>query len=120
MSESTEESTVGRFDYERLERVFHERARLGLLVALSRQPEGLVFTELRSLCNLTDGNLNRHVHALEKERIVEIWKKTSAGRSTTLVRLTEAGRSRFEAYLAALEAVLADVKPVRRSSDPSS
>ncbi len=111
--EGADTGTTATFAYPALERVFHEKARLGLLVALSLRADGRMFTELRALCDLTDGNLNRHVHALEKEGVVEVWKRTSSGRSQTRVLLTDPGRQRFEAYLAALEHVLADAAPAR-------
>ena len=47
----------GRFAYEGLERIIHEKARLGILTSLVAQPKGLLFNELKDLCALTDGNL---------------------------------------------------------------
>ena len=48
------------FAYEGLDRVMHERARLGVLTSLLANPRGLSFAALRELCGLTDGNLSRH------------------------------------------------------------
>lgn len=99
---------AGRYAYERLERAIHEKARLGILTALVTHPDGLVFTEIRDLCGLTDGNLNRHVKVLQDEQLVEVWKGLRGKRSQTLVRMTATGRTRFRSYLDELERVLSD------------
>ena len=44
----------------------HEKARLGILTSLITRPEGVLFTELKKLCSLSDGNLSRHLQALEE------------------------------------------------------
>ena len=98
----------GRFSYEGLERVIHEKARLGILTSLMTHPEGLLFADLKQLCQLTDGNLNRHLKVLQDENLVEIWKGFQQGRPQTLCRLTDCGRQRFTDYLQVLEQVIAD------------
>ncbi len=100
------------FAYEGLDRVIHERARLSLLTSLMTHPKGLSFGDLKQLCALTDGNLNRHLHVLEEEQMVEIVKKTERNRPLTVCRLTEAGRQRYIEYLAALEEVVQDAARV--------
>ena len=62
----------GRFAYEGLDRVIHERARLSVLTSLITHPKGLTFGDLKQLCALTDGNLSRHLRVLEKGKMVEI------------------------------------------------
>ena len=57
---------TGRFAYEGLERVFHEKARLGIMTSLISQPRGVVFADLKELCHLTDGNLSRHLQVLHE------------------------------------------------------
>jgi hypothetical protein len=64
----------GRFAYEGLDRVIHERARLSVLTSLITNPKGLTFGDLKQLCGLTDGNLSRHLQVLEKESMVDIVK----------------------------------------------
>ena len=59
-----------RFAYEGLDRVIHERARLSVLTSLITHGEGLMFNELKELCALTDGNLNRHLQVLEEAKLV--------------------------------------------------
>ena len=58
--------TAGSYAYEGLDRVLHEKARLGILTALLTRPEGVLFTDLKGLCALTDGNLSRHVQVLQE------------------------------------------------------
>ena len=55
----------GRFAYEGLDRVIHERARLSVLTSLMTNAKGLTFNDLKELCALTDGNLSRHLRVLE-------------------------------------------------------
>ena len=56
----------GRFAYDGLERVFHEKARLGIMTSLVTNPRGLIFSDLKELCHLTDGNLSRHLQVLHE------------------------------------------------------
>jgi DNA-binding MarR family transcriptional regulator len=99
---------TGRFAYEGLDRVLHEKARLGILTSLLTHPEGLVFNELKDLCSLTDGNLSRHLQVLAEEGLVQILKGYDDTRPMTLCRLSAKGRERFLAYLEELEKVLRD------------
>lgn len=103
--------STGRFAYDGLDRVLHEKARLGILTSLVAHPDGLKFGELRSLCTLTDGNLSRHLDVLHEAGLVEVWKGTAGRRPQTLVRLTPDGRRRFTAYLEELERVVRDALP---------
>jgi DNA-binding MarR family transcriptional regulator len=108
----------GRFSYDGLDRVLHEKARLGILVSLTTRPEGLTFSELKQLCSLTDGNLSRHLDALAEEKLVSIHKGYSGRRPQTRVALTDEGRRRFLAYLAELERVVRDAMP-QSGAEPS-
>ena len=72
----------GRFAYEGLDRVIHERARLSVLTSLVTNPKGLAFGDLKQLCALTDGNLNRHLRVLEKGKMVEIIEKHDRNRAS--------------------------------------
>jgi DNA-binding MarR family transcriptional regulator len=111
----------GRYAYDGLDRVLHEKARLGIVTSLAARPDGLLFTDLKNLCHLTDGNLSRHLTVLQEAGIVDIHKGFKGRRPQTLTRLTDSGRRRYLEYIAVLEAVLADaveaaksVKKVRR------
>lgn len=96
----------GQFAYDGLDRVIHERARLGIMTALISRPNGLVFGELRELCTLTDGNLSRHLQTLQEAGLVEIWKGQRDNYPQTLARLSKLGRQKFSEYLAELQRVL--------------
>ena len=102
------ERESGRYAYEGLDRIMHERARLGILTSLSTHREGLLFNQLKSLCSLSDGNLSRHIQALEEAGLVEVWKGFHRRRPQTLCRITPAGLERFQAYLRELEKVIRD------------
>lgn len=98
----------GRFAYEGLDRVFHERARLSILTSLVTNPKGHTFNDLKRLCALTDGNLSRHLGVLERETIIEILKGQDRNRPQTLCRITASGRRRYLDYLSTLEQVIQD------------
>lgn len=101
----------GRFAYQGLDRVLHEKARLGIMTSLVTRPEGLLFSELKRLCALTDGNLSRHLDVLREAGLVEVWKGFENRRPQTLCRLSPEGRQRFVAYLEELEQVIRDAMP---------
>ncbi|MCA9042315.1 MAG: transcriptional regulator [Planctomycetaceae bacterium] len=103
-------SSEGRFSYEGLDRVMHEKARLGILASLAANADGLLFNDLKQLCALTDGNLSRHLTVLTESELVEVWKETTTSRPQTLYRLTPAGRKRFAEYISVLEKVVSDAQ----------
>ncbi len=104
----TEVKASGRFSYEGLDRVIHEKARLSILTSLAAHPQGLAFADLKGLCGLTDGNLSRHLQVLQEAEFVELQKGYDRNRPLTVCRLTPAGRRRFLDYLAVLEQVVCD------------
>ncbi len=99
-------STKDENPYAALERIFHEPNRLAIMSALCGSAEGLTFTELKENCDLTDGNLSRHLKALEEARAVKIQKTFVRSRPQTTVLLSDKGRESFLEYLKALEEVL--------------
>ena len=105
---SPEPAESGRYAYDKLERVIHEKARLSILSSLAAHPEGLLFNDLKDLCSLTDGNLSRHLDLLKESALVEVWKGYRNNRPQTLVRLTNSGKKRFLEYVQELENVVAD------------
>ncbi|HEY6564794.1 MAG TPA: transcriptional regulator [Pirellulaceae bacterium] len=120
--------SAGKFAYRKLDRVIHEKARLGIMTSLVAHSSGLAFTDLKDLCDLTDGNLNRHLDSLREAGLVEIRKDTRGRRTKTMCRITALGRTRFLEYLAELEHVVAtaahaakrDATPLRRLSPAES
>lgn len=101
---------AGRYSYEKLDRVMHERARLGILASLATHAGGLLFNDLKQLCALTDGNLNRHLAVLAEAGLVEVWKGAAGPRPQTRYQLTPDGRRRFAEYIGFLEKVVADAQ----------
>src|SRR3954469_8595187 len=95
--------SVGRFAYDGLDRVIHEKARLGVLTSLVTHPNGLVFGDLKEMCGLTDGNLSRHLQVLEEAGLIDIQKGYDHNRPQTLCRITPHGRRRYLDYLQVLE-----------------
>ena len=109
----------GRFAYEGLERVIHEKARLSIMSSLAAHPDGLLFNDLKDLCALTDGNLSRHLQLLQESKLVEVWKGFKNNRPQTLVRLTDAGKKRFLEYVQELEQVVADAMAATGRAAPA-
>ena len=105
------------FAFTGLDRVFHERARLGIVTSLAGQADGLSFAQLKQLCGLTDGNLNRHLSVLEEAGYVAIEKAQQGRRARTHCRLLPRGRSDFAAYLAALEGALREATRASAGTD---
>ena len=103
-------SGPGRFSYEGLDRIIHEKARLGILTSLVTHAEGLLFNDLKDLCSLTDGNLSRHLAVLSEAGLVEVWKGQQGSRPQTMYRLTPEGRTRFTDYVNVLGNVVADAQ----------
>lgn len=106
----------GRFSYVGLDRVMHEKARLGILASLAAHEPGLLFNDLKQLCSLTDGNLCRHLGVLSEAGLVEVWKGTAGSRPQTMYRLTRDGRQRFADYISVLEKVVADAQAQAESN----
>jgi DNA-binding MarR family transcriptional regulator len=96
------------FAYDGLNRVIHERARLGVLTSLIAHPKGLRFNDLKQLCGLTDGNLSRHLAVLQAARLVESSRGYERNRPQTLCRITASGRRQYLEYLSVLERVIRD------------
>jgi DNA-binding transcriptional ArsR family regulator len=106
----------GRFAYEGLDRIIHEKARLSIVTSLATHPEGLLFADLKELCSLTDGNLSRHLQILNEAGLVEVWKGYNGNRPQTLCRLTGTGMRRFLEYVNVLENVVTDALEAKRTT----
>ena len=88
-----------------LDRVIHERARLGIVSTLAVH-EVLTFNDLKALVQLTDGNLSVHARKLEEAGYVACAKSFDGRIPRTEYRLTPAGRKALERYLAHMEALI--------------
>ncbi len=89
-----------------LDRLLHDRMRLGIVSALAADDISLSFTALKSALSATDGNLGGHVRKLEDAGYVSC-DKTFKGRTPrTDYRLTASGRRALEKYLNHLDAII--------------
>ena len=114
---SNPKTEAAQFAYEGLDRVLHERARLGILTSLVAHPKGVVFGDLKQLCGLTDGNLSRHLTVLEEEGVVELVKSFAKNRPQTMCRITARGRRRYLEYLQVLEKVVRDAGEAMKTAE---
>ncbi|HZQ37186.1 MAG TPA: transcriptional regulator [Dehalococcoidia bacterium] len=88
-----------------LDRLVHDRMRLGILSALAVN-ESLSFTDLRRLLRATDGNLSVHARKLEEADYISCTKSFDGRVPKTEYRLAPAGRRALEAYLDHMEALI--------------
>jgi len=89
----------------KLDRLIHERLRLGILSALSVN-ESLTFNELKKLLDTTDGNLSVHARKLEEAGYIGCTKSFEGRMPRTDYRLTAAGKRALERYLDHMEALI--------------
>jgi DNA-binding MarR family transcriptional regulator len=89
----------------KLDRLIHERLRLGILSALSVN-ESLTFNELKKLLDTTDGNLSVHARKLEEAGYVGCTKSFAGRMPRTDYRLTASGKRALERYLDHMEALI--------------
>ena len=90
---------------QKLDRLIHERLRLGILSALSVN-ETLTFSDLKKLLDTTDGNLSVHARKLEDAGYIGCTKSFSGRLPKTEYRLAAAGRRALEKYLDHMEALM--------------
>jgi DNA-binding MarR family transcriptional regulator len=88
-----------------LDRLIHERTRLGILSALAVN-RSLSFSELKQLLRATDGNLSVHARKLEDVGYIACTKSFAGRLPKTEYRLTAAGRRALERYLEHMEALI--------------
>ena len=89
----------------KLDRLIHERLRLGILSALSVN-QSLTFNELKKLLDTTDGNLSVHARKLEEAAYISCTKTFEGRVPKTEYRLTASGRKALERYLDHMEALI--------------
>ena len=92
-----------------LDRVIHERLRLGIVSALAVN-DRLTFNDLKRLLQTTDGNLSVHARKLEDAQYIACDKTFEGRMPRTEYRLTAAGRRALEKYVAHMEAILKAVR----------
>lgn len=98
-------------DDAKFDRLVYERVRLGIMSALAVN-ERLTFNELKSLFDVSDGNLSAHARKLEEAGYLECNKSFEGRRPKSEYRITAAGRKALHRYLEHIEAV---IKATRRA-----
>ena len=92
-----------------LDRLIHERVRLGIVSALAVN-QSLAFNELKGMLGLTDGNLSVHARKLEEAGYLECTKSFEGRTPRTEFHLTDSGRAALTAYLNHIEALIQAVR----------
>ena len=88
-----------------LERLVHERTRLGIVSSLA-VADSLSFAELKATLGVSDGNLSSHARKLEDAGYLSCEKRFSGRKPLTTYRLTPEGRNALSKYLAHMEALI--------------
>ena len=107
------ETGVAMPEADRLDRLIHERLRLGIVSALSANAS-LTFTDLKSLLHTTDGNLSVHARKLEEAGYISCTKSFTGRTPRSEFRLTPAGRAALTRYLDHMEAVIKAARAISR------
>ena len=94
-----------------LDRLIHERLRLGIISALAAN-ESLTFSDLKKLMNTTDGNLSVHARKLEEAGYISCAKFFEGRLPKTEYKLTAAGRSALEKYLSHMESLIKQMRNI--------
>ena len=92
-----------------LDRLIHERLRLGIISALAAN-ESLTFSDLKNLMNTTDGNLSVHARKLEEAGYISCTKYFVGRLPKTEYKLTAAGRGALENYLSHMESLIKQMR----------
>ena len=92
-----------------LDRLIHERLRLGIISALAAN-ESLTFSDLKNLMNTTDGNLSVHARKLEEAGYISCTKFFEGRLPKTEYKLTTAGRSALQNYLSHMESLIKQMR----------
>ncbi|MBF4485688.1 transcriptional regulator [Flavobacterium sp. CSZ] len=90
---------------DKLNKDFESRVRLGIMSILMVN-EWVDFTEMKSLLNITDGNLASHSSALEKSEYIEVKKEFVGKKPKTSYQVTPRGRAAFKEHLSYLEKLM--------------
>jgi DNA-binding HxlR family transcriptional regulator len=92
-----------------LDRLIHERMRLGIVSALAAN-ESLTFNDLKSLMNTTDGNLSVHARKLEDGGYIACTKSFEGRLPKTEYKITASGRRALESYLNHMETLIQQMR----------
>ena len=97
------------FDFDKLDKLIHEKGRLGIMTLLAARPSW-TFQDLKAELELSDGNLVSHLRTLHDSGYVAVTKEM-LDRPQTSYALTTKGRKQFEDYLTILEQILKVGRP---------
>ena len=107
---NTGDTTTAMRDTQSLDRLIHEKVRLGIVSALAARGP-LTFNELKSLLNASDGNISVHARKLEDAGYLTCSKKFVKRVPRSEYELTREGRAALEKYLDHLEALVGAIRP---------
>ena len=96
---------AGFFAPDNLDKIIHERARLGIVASLAARGE-MHFGELKETLEMTDGNLSVHARVLEDAGYLKVEKQFVGRKPRTTMSLTRKGKKAFRKYLAQLEQIV--------------
>ena len=108
-SESRAQSAKQKSAAPNLDRLIHERLRLGIISALAAN-ESLTFSDLKNLMNTTDGNLSVHARKLEEAGYISCSKFFEGRLPKTEYKLTAAGRQALQSYLNHMESLIKQMR----------
>ena len=94
------------YAYSDLDGLFHAPARLSIATALYAHGRGMTFSQLKQACELSDGNLSRHISRMEHESVVRSEKEFVKRIPQTTITMTAQGRDRFEQYIESLRRIV--------------
>jgi DNA-binding MarR family transcriptional regulator len=100
---------VGNVVSDDLDRLIHERIRLGIVSALAAE-ECLTFGDLKTILKTSDGNLSVHARKLEAAGYIAVRKGYEDRKPKTEYRLTSKGRAALETYLTQMEGLLSEAR----------
>lgn len=93
---------------EQLNKVFDSRIRIGIMSALMVN-EDINFNDLKSLIDVTDGNLASHLKNLEENSYIKVHKGFIGRKTNTVYSITKSGEKAFRAHIDALEKIIKDL-----------
>ena len=100
---------MGSVATETLDRLIHERIRLGIVSALAAETD-MSFGDLKRILQTTDGNLSVHARKLDEAGYIRVTKAFEARKPRTAYRLTAKGRRALESYLGQMETILSETR----------
>lgn len=98
-----------RQEFEQLNKLFDSRVRIGIMSALMMN-ETLNFNELKSLLDVTDGNLASHLKALEEHQLISVQKGFIGRKTNTTYTITVSGAEAFKSHITALEKIFKKIE----------